>query len=224
MASATTAAPAPSTRTASTAAIARTAAPVPGERRRRCCRRGHPRPRRSRAASSLVWTHAPRLRLSLVAHITCRTASARTVGQAPPLPGAGSVRTARTAARAARTGHLRRHRVRPSAATGCPSTWCSCSTTRGVWRPSRPRCLSLRPISSSNLTSAQTLRAWGSWSLIRRPPSCRTFPPIPMRCSRHWPMPSKPVVGLPSAAVSRLGLPSSRRVGAGAHGPRCYSC
>ena len=120
--------------------------------------------------------------------------------------------------------HRRGHRVRPSAAAGCPSTSCLYSTTRGVWGHFRPRCLSLRPISSSNSISAPMLRAWGSWSLIRRLPSCPTCPPIPMRCSRHWPPPSRPMAGLPSVAVSRLGLPCSRRVGAGAHGPRYYSC
>ena len=104
----------------------------------RCRRRRHPRPRHSRAASSLVWTHALRLRLSLAAHITPRTASARTVGQAPPLPGAGSVLTARTAARAARTGRRHRHRHRRLTAASS-SAWSRASSTasRRITRASR---------------------------------------------------------------------------------------
>jgi len=104
-AGATTAARAPSTRTASTAPTARTAARDNRGRRRCRRRRQHPRPRRSRAASSLVWTHAF---TTVPATATCmrRTASARTVGRAPRLPISVSVLTARTAARAARTGLL----------------------------------------------------------------------------------------------------------------------
>ena len=100
----------------------------------------------------------PRYRLSAWRRASSRaTVYVTTVAPARSTRTATTAPTARTAARAPR-GHRRPrhqrghhgHRVRPNAAAVGPSTLCSCSTTRGVWRPSRPRYSSLRVISSSH--------------------------------------------------------------------------
>ena len=160
---------------------------------------------------------------ALEIHLSPRMAIATMVAPDPSMVRRAC--TAPTASTAARVNRgRRRHRVRPSAPTGCPSTWCLSSITLEVWRPSRRRGSSLRASSSFNSISARARRAWGSWSSTIRPPSCPPCPPIPTWCSRLWPTHSKPTAGLPSAAASRPGLPSSRRAVAGPHGRRCSFC